>query len=458
MYRDEFNSKYIYSLCKRLTAQAIAMLCMLCISMPAYAISLNESLSSAYETSPVLKSAIQSLQAVDEDMPTAISGMLPTVSASLDRGKRSSESGATESNGITDSKSIEVNQPIFQGGRTVASIKKAKNTILAERERFKITEQQVLFSVVQAYMNLVRDMEVLELANNNKLVLSHHLEATKSRFELGEVTRTDVSQARASMAKSNSDVISAQNAVESSKATFEKIVGVSPANIKMPKNAITINGEIQELTKIAISNNPFIKTVEYGLNASKNDVSIQKSVLLPKVSVFANKQRESGMLTSAFPVNSDTVGVNLAIPLFQGGSEYSQVRRAKHIAGKNSMDLVAAQNDLREAVITSYNDFKIAQSLIKSNQASVESLEVALDGTNQESMAGLRTTLDVLDAEQALFDARSTLVKSRCDEIVSSYNLLAQLGKLTAKDLGLKVNLYKPEENANKVKYQFVGF
>lgn len=462
MKRTMLSLKHILCTCKSLKLQFILAVTILFASHPAFPYSLNESLVSAYETNPQLKSAVQSLQAVDEDMPTAIAEMLPNTSISVQRGKKNSSNASKETAWLTNSRSISIEQPIFQGGHTIASMKKAKNSIMAERERLKITEQEVLFSAVLAYMNLVRDIEFLELANKNKAVILYHLEATKSRFELGEVTRTDVSQAKASLAEANTNVINAKNAVESSKATYKRIIGKAPLDIKMPKNTVIINSDIEELTKITITSNPFVKSAEYGVKVAKSDINIQKSVLLPTVSIFANKDRQSGNFTNGGingrEVDSDIIGVNISIPLFKGGSEYSQVRRAKHLAGKSSMDLISAQDEATEAVIKAYNDLKNAQSLIKSNQASVESLIVALEGTNQESIAGLRTTLDVLNAEQALFDAQSLLVKSRCNEIISSYNLLAQLGKLTAKDLGLKVSLYKPEENAKKVKYQFVGF
>lgn len=427
----------------------------------AKATSLNEALVSSYQTNPQIKSAIEALQSIDEEMPSAISGALPSASSSLQRGQISSTTNSIDTSGITDSKSIGISQPLFKGGRTYASIKKAKNDIMAAREQLKNTEQQILLAASVAYMDVVSNTEAYELAQNNKSVLAHHLEETKTRFDLGELTQTDVAQSKASLAKANSDLISTQRSLESSKAAYTKIIGQEPIDVTMPKNPIEINGSSDELINIALANNPVIKISEYNLNAAKDNVTIQKSSLLPQLSAFANKERQQGVsaTTSRTSItDSDTFGINLSIPIYQAGSEYALVRQAKHVAGKNSYDLAVARNEIKEAVIKAYQDFRVAQALIESNQASVDAFSLALEGTQQEANAGLRTNIDVLDAEQALFDAKSNLIKSKRDEVVSSYTLLAQLGKLTAKELGLKVDVYNPEENYNKVKYQFIGF
>lgn len=424
----------------------------------AHATTLNEALASSYKTNPQMQSAVQALSAVDEEMPSAISGALPTAFATIQRGKLNSESSRTEINSITDTKKIEITQPLFKGGRTFSTIKKANNNILAARESFKITEQFVLLASVTSYMDVVRDREVFELATNNKLVFEHHLESTKARFEMGELTQTDVAQARAALAKASSELISAQSAFESSKAGYKKNIGEEPTEIKIPQNPIKINGNVDELIGVALVNNPSIKAAGYELDAAKNDINIKKSTLLPELSAFANKQKQEGQSLISTKSDSSTLGLNLSIPLYQGGAEYADVRRAKRLAGKSSYDLSVVQNNVREEVVRAYQNFKVAQSLIQSNKANVEAAEVALDGIQQEALEGLRTTIDVLDAQQALFDAKSNLITARRDEIVNSYALIAQLGRLTAADLGLKVDIYNPIKNTNKARYHIIGF
>lgn len=440
---------------KELLCQFIAFIL---LQNSAQGATLSEALASSYKTNPQMQSAIQALSAVDEEMPSAISGALPTASATIQRGKKHSELSGTEVNGISDAKVIEINQPLFKGGHTYASIKKANNNILAARENFKITEQLVLLSAVTSYMDVVRDREVFELATHNKSVFEHHLESSNARFELGELTQTDVAQAKAALAKANSELISAQSAFESSKAGYKNNIGEEPLEVKIPQNPIKINGNIDELIKIALENNPSIKAAGYGWDAAKNDINIKKSALLPELSAFANSQKQEDASLTSNRSDSSMVGLNLSIPLYQGGAEYSDVRKAKHLAGKSSYDFSVAQNNVREEVIRAYQNFKVAQSLIESNTANVEAREVALEGTQQEALEGLRTTIDVLDAQQALFDAKSNLISAQRDEIVNSYALLAQLGRLTAADLGLKVDIYNPTKNTNKSKYHIIGF
>jgi outer membrane protein len=424
-----------------------------------YAADLNDALISAYQKNPEIKSAILELKAVDENMPAAISGMLPSVSISAEEAKRNTTlNNIDKIKGGTDSQSIEITEPLFKGGRTVANIKKAKNQIFAARAKLQNTEQQVLLSVVEAYMNIVRDKELYELAQNNTKVMQKHLEAAKERFKLGEVTQTDVAQAKASLAKANSELIKASRSVESSKSDYRKIVGEEPINIQMPPMPAVIKGSRDDLVNTALANNPIVKSAEYNFKAAKNDISVQESSLLPQVDAFANKQRQDGLTAIDTKLDNNTVGVRIAIPLYQGGSEYAQVRKAKELANKNSYDVAAARNNVRDAVINAYEDIQVAESLIESNQASVESYQTALSGTEQEAFAGVRSTIDILDAEHALFDAKSGLIASRRDRVVSAYSLLAQIGKLTAKDLSLKTEIYNPDDNYNKVKYKMVGF
>jgi len=432
----------------------------------ASATSLDEAFVASYQNNPQIKSSIQQLQAVDEEMPSAIGGMLPTASIAGQRGVKSSKysiansAGITES-GLSDTRSIQITEPLFKGGATYAGIKKAKSDIMAAREQFRAAEQQVLLAAATAYMDLVSNEEVYTIAKNNKAVLAKHLSATKARLDLGEVTKTDLAQSKASLAKADSELISAQFTVESSKATYEKVIGIKPVDIKMPKTPIEVRGNVDELVIAALANNPSIKLAEYNLDSAKKNIDIQKAVILPQVSAFANKQRQYGVLsgaTQASTIDSDMVGINFSIPLYQSGAEYAQIRQAKHTAGQTSYNLAVVRDNVRESVVKAVQDFNVAKATIQSNNFNVEASAIAFEGMKQESNAGLRTIIELLDAQQALFNARAALIKSRRDEIVTAYNLLAQLGKLTVKDLRLKVDAYNPEENYNKVKYQIIGF
>jgi outer membrane protein len=303
---------------KSLSLYACLLTSLICTN--ANSTSLNDALIASYKNNPLIKSEIESLQSVDEEMPAAISGMLPSASSTLTRGKENVKTDTINSNDITDSKKIELIQPLFKGGRTYASIKKAKNRITAAREQFKSTEQQILFSAVESYMNVVSDKEAYDLAQNNTIVFKRQLEATQERFKHGEVTQTDVAQAKASLAKAQSSFISAESTLESSKATYEKVIGEEPHNdITMPNNPIAIYEKLDKLISVALTNNPAIKIAEYTLNESKNDISIQKSSLLPQLNAFANKQRNSGAITGSAittTTDSNSFGLTLSIPVW----------------------------------------------------------------------------------------------------------------------------------------------
>lgn len=406
------------------------------------AASLNEALSTAYENSPDIKSAFKELAVKSDAMPSALTGLLPEVSANIERSKKYYNSSSADANGMTDSKEIGITQPLFNGGKTYNNIKKAKNTVLLAKEEFRKTEQDLLLKAATAYMDVVSSSEVLELAKNNKKVLIQHLEATKARFELGEVTQTDVAQSKASLAAADSDLISAEREYELASASFEKITGMKPVNVAMPTSPIEVKGNADELVRIALSTNPNVKIAEYTLAAAKSDIMIAGSALLPSLNAFANKQREKNLLLSTSSnsgkTETDTVGLSLSIPLFKSGSEYINIRQAKNLASKYDFDLSSVKNATRESVVKAFQDYRIAQSLIHSNQINVDASEIALNGTKEEALVGIRTTIDVLDAEHALFEAKAKLIKSRRDEIVGSYSLLAELGKLSLSELGLK--------------------
>jgi outer membrane protein len=425
----------------------------------ASATQLQEALALAYQSNPQIKSAIQELQAVDEEMPAAIAGVMPSVSANLDRGKRTTDfSPFQKIDGVTDSKTLEVTQPLFSGGRTYASIKKADNEIMAARHRLKNAEQQVLLSAIEAYMGIVLNEEFYRLAQNKKSVMEQHLEAANSRFEMGEVTQTDVAQAKASLAKADSELISASRTLESAHAEYKKVIGQPPTDVKMPDSAPEVSTNLDEIVNKALENNPVIQSAKYTSDSANNAIAIEKSSLLPHVNAYANRQKLDGSTFSTTDSDSKTIGVRVSIPLYQSGAEYAQVRRAQKIAGKSAYDLTTAQNDIRDATVKAYENFMAAKELTQSNILVVDAFNIALDDTQQESLSGNRTTLDVLDAEQALFEAKASLIRAQHDEIVTSYTLLAYSGSLTAKDLALPVEIYKPEENYNRVKFKLVGF
>jgi outer membrane protein len=428
------------------------------LTRTSFALNFEEALSSAYNNNPYLKAAREDLKATDEQMPQAVSGFLPQISANAQRGERETTQAGTSTDRIVDTKEIAINQPLFRGGQTYNNIKLAKNAIFAAREELRQIEQEVLLEAITAYMDIIRDQEVLELSKNNVEVLKKHLEVTKERFNLGEVTKTDVAQAESGLAVAKSEMISADGILESSKARFIRIVGERPGILKPSRRPATLNLSLDEIIQIAMGENPTILSAKYNEMAAKNRVSVEKGKLLPTVSFQASKDEQKGALFSSSDLDNERYSINVSIPLYQSGSEYSTIRQAKFNHGRTKLSLEDQRNKVREAVIEAFNNFHVARAVIKSNKAAIASSEIALEGTQEEAKFGARTTLDVLDAEQELFEAKVNLVRSKRDEAVSSYTLLSYIGRLNPKELGLAIDAYDPEENYNKRKYQIIGF
>jgi outer membrane protein len=425
----------------------------------AFAVSLNESLATAYKNNPELKAARENLKAVDENMPSAISGWLPQVSANFEKGRRKTDIGDISTKNDADDHDISLTQPLFRGGRTIATMKQAKNSIKAGRADLRRSEQDILLEAITAHMDILRDTEFLELNKNNVAVLQKHLDVTNERFSLGEVTRTDVAQARASLAQAQSGQISAGGSIDSSRAAYIRIVGAEPVMLEPVETPVEVKASLDEIIQLAFKENPILKSAEYNAAYAKNSVTIQEGRLLPNVDFVANKAKQVGSLSAnGLDIESETYAVRVAIPIYQSGAEYSNIRRAKADSRRLKYELIDQQNKVRQSVITAYNDLQVARSTIESSNTVIESSEIALRGTEAEARVGARTTLDVLDAEQSLFQARANLISAKHNEIVSSYTLLAQIGRLNAEGLDLDVDVYNPKKNYNKRKYQIIGF
>lgn len=436
------------------------MLSMVFFAQTSNASGLNETMIAAYQNNPELKAARANLKSVDENASQAFSGWLPNVSGSFERGRRDTVFGNTESDEITDTRGITVTQPVFRGGRTIAAMSEASNTIKAERYSLMATEQSILQEAVQAYMDIVQNTEVLNLSKSNEAVMKEHLHVTKERFSLGEVTTTDVSQAEASYADATSSRIQAEGALESSRATYLRAVGIEPQGVVMPAmNQVSIDQSLTELLKIARENNPSVLSAIYSEKALDDVVDGAIGVILPEVNLVGAMQEQKGQLFSGgSDIETETISVQVSIPLYQSGAEYSQVRQSKANVERARYDLLSVREQVDEAVTAFYQDYQVANASIRSNQASVKAFETALKGTEEEAKVGSRTTLDVLDAQQDVFEAKVNLVRSKRDKIVSAHALLALTGALTAEVMKLDTEIYDAKAHHKAVKYRIIGF
>ena len=292
-------------------------------------------------------------------------------------------------------------------------------------------EQDVLFQATQAYMNVIRDRQILTLRQRNVDVLREQLKAAQERFNVGLVTRTDVAQAEARLALSHSGVASAKSTLATSIATYVQIIGHSPGSLTYPKMN-RLPASLDEAVGTAERINPQVLAAAFVAEASENDVGVARAGLLPTLSLQASALGESPDLQHR--PNEETyslLGV-LTVPLYEAGKVYSAVRQAKEVASQNRIVIIEVQRAVRETVVSAWNALDAARQIIVAAKSQVSADELALEGVKQEYQVGSRTTLDVLDAEAELLLARETLVVAERDQVVDAYQLIASTGKLTA--------------------------
>lgn len=431
------------------------------VATGASAESLEEALIKAYQSNPTLEAGRASLRATDEEISQALSNWRPNVSLSGEAGFRDLN---TDANGTETDNSLtpytvgaEVVQPLYRGGRTIAETDRAEARVRAARAALRSSEQDVLLQVATAYFNVLRDTAVVELNQNNVRVLERQLEATRDRFSVGEVTRTDVSQAEARLAGAKADLISAQGDLANTSAQYERLVGNKPSNLEIPNPLPGLPTSVTDVLAIAQEQHPDVIQAQYTEDAARSDIRLSKGSLYPEVNLSAGVQRAYEASQDDLTADSAEILAEVTVPLYQKGAVYSSVRAAKQTAAQARVQVDEARRAVIENATSSWETLVTARASIESQQAQVASAEVALDGVQREASVGSRTVLDVLDQEQELLQARVNLVGSRRDAAVAEFQVKAAMGALNAQVLGLPVEIYDTESNYNKVKDQWWG-
>jgi outer membrane protein len=419
---------------------------------------LMQALIHAYQNNPTILAARDKLRATDELVAQAISLLRPTVSLEISTGydtttTRINNVGRTGDRSGLTSAGVRLSQPIFRGGKEYAEIRKAEATIRAERARLHSTEQDIFFQVVTAYMNVVRDEAIARLRANNVAVLQRQLQAVRDRFNVGEVTRTDVAQAEAAVAGAQAQRVLAVGNLESSRANYANLVGHPPMRLVEPRPPAFVPAQLAFALTTAKTANPTIIAATFDEFAARHNVRSITGELLPQVSVSGLLSHSYDSTTPTTRVDRAQVTLNLTVPLYESGSVYSRVRAAKQTVFQRGNDLAQTRRTVEEAATRAWQTLQAARASVRSFEAQSRANNVALEGVRQENQAGLRTVLDVLDAEQRLLDSQVNLVSSRRDVIVASYQLAQAMGKLTAMDLRLPVPIYDATAYYRAIKY-----
>jgi outer membrane protein len=450
---------------------------------------LEDALTESYDTNPQILAERAHLRAVDEGVPQALSNWRPTVTVSgsygVDRTVNDPSQPALTyllatpgcptpcSSGIPvtlpssipgeqtlqpHTMDLNVTQPVYRGGRTVAQTAEAEKTIEAERARLIATEESVFLAVAQAYLDVVRDQATLDLAINNEQLLAKQLESTQEQFRVGTVTRTDTAQAEASLATAVAARHLAEGNLQISRANYERAVGHLPPKLEAAKLRPVLPDTREEALSLAANKNPNVIAALFNEDAGRDAVKVIQGQLLPTVSLVGDYERLDEVEFHGQESVVGSIVARVSMPLYEGGAIYSEVRQAEQTVGQ----LKGQTDDARRAAVQSATQ---AWESITSDRAqrdalieSVKSAEVAFEGTQQEQRVGTRTILDVLITEQNLFQAQVNLVSTEHDLAVAEFNLASQIGRLTAADLKLKVKLYDAETHYQDVRDKLFGF
>ncbi|MCC6778575.1 MAG: TolC family outer membrane protein [Hyphomicrobiales bacterium] len=439
------------------------------------AMSMEAALTLAYVNNPQLNAQRAATRAIDENVPTALSGYRPRVTGTaslteqyldtLTKNPTTPPAAAsynqTKGAVAVSSAGIAATQTLLNGFQTANRTRQAEAQVLAARETLRTTEQTVLLAAATAFMNLLQTAAILELQQSNVNVLEVTLRQTRDRFAAGEVTRTDVAQAESRLASGRSQLSLAESNYITARAQFRQVIGVDPPARLSPATPVdrfaprTLAGAIER----GRSEHPTITTAMYNVDVAAFQVKVAEGALAPTLSAVGAVTKSYGSANSLAVVEnlSASIGAQYSVPIYQGGSEYAAIRQAKETLGQRRLDLDTARDQVQQTVTQAWGQVDAAKAQINATQAQVTAAEVALNGVREEARVGQRTTLDVLNAQQDLVNARAALVTAQRDRVVFSYTVLAAVGSLSPQVLGLKVPTYDPMVHYQQVRDAWGG-
>ncbi len=411
---------------------------------PAAAETLRDALTAAYRENPDLLAARARLEAVSERVPQALAGFRPQifVNGSVDKEAGQTSVGDLDRDGA--SIALSLTQNLYAGGGTVAAVAAAESAVLAEKGRLLDVEQNVLLAAVRAYVAVWRDRRVLELAKVNRRRLAKQLQATRDRFAVGEVARTDVAQAEARLARARADVEQARADLAASEAEFRRVVGPVPEELADPELAGMLPQNLEEALQRA-EGHPRVVAARHDLEAARSAVDQAFATLLPSLDLNASLSYADDPSVVTDWRRDARISLDLRVPLYQGGGEYARVREQKRNLQSAQRNLESVLREIQRRAATAWERLLASRAAISALEEEVRANRIALEGVQQEALVGARTVLDVLDAEQELFQARVNLARARAAEVTASYELAAAVGGLFARNLGLETELYDPD-------------
>lgn len=429
---------------------------------------LQEALATAYLTNPTLREERAHLRSTDEQVPVALAGWRPTVQGTMNLTYYDGTTNYASTGGYLGSSrryqtpgyngGVQITQPLYQGGKTVASVHAATNQVMAERAKLIETEQEVFLNVVNAYVGLIEDEQLLQIAINNEHVLQQQLSATSERFHIGEITRTDVAQAQAALASATAERQQAEGTLQTAQATYLQTVGMAaPSNLEAPQPLnLPVHSE-QDTVALAVQNNPMVVNALFSEAQRKDNVEVQTAQIMPKVSAALNYQHSVNQGYGNSLQDNKYGEIEFSIPIYQGGSEYASIRGARQDAQAAHREVDVQRRTALQKAAASWQQMVSLKQSISSDRIAISASVIALDGVERQALLGTSTTLAVLQQQQTLLQAQRTLVQHLSNLVTYSYNVAAAIGRLTAQDLKLDVPLYDEKAYYNAVKNRLWG-
>ena len=425
--------------------------------------SLEDALIDAYTGNPTLKAEQAKLRQTDELVPQAKAGWRPTAAVESSAGvewiRRTFHDHLHDTSDHINNPvaaNLNVTQPVYQGGSTAAELRQANNSVLAERAQLAVVEEQILLQAITAYVDVVRNAAIVDLTRNNQQVIGEQLKSTNERFDVGEVTKTDVSQAQARLAGAVADVVQAQGNLTASQATYKQVIGSMPGKLTRPPVPTGLPRSADEAVALS-EHNPTVEAAIYVKQAARDGTDVVLGELLPSVSLVGSVGIDNDVEGHDVTDKSASISAQAVVPLYQAGSVASRVREQKQLVGQRLDEIDQARRTAVQDASTAWEALDTARAQIKSFKAQVVSNKTALDGVIAEQQVGLRTVLDVLNAQQEVLNAEVSLVGAQHDEIAAAYQVQAAIGKLTSIDLSLPTQPYDVKQHYDEVKDKWWG-
>ncbi|WP_159008014.1 TolC family outer membrane protein [Bradyrhizobium sp. S69] len=454
---------------KDFTGAAAAVLLMALVGpAPALADTIEAALVRAYQGNPQLNAQRAQVRSTDENVPQALSGYRPKVAITASAGYQYLDSlstqGATpntfEDHGANAPRSagITATQTLYNGNQTANKTRAAESQVSGAREALRVLEQGVLLNAATIYMDYLRDAAIVEVQKSNTRVLEQTLKQTQDRFNVGEVTRTDVAQSEAQLAAGRTQQLQAESNLTTTRSNFRRIIGNEPEALA-PGSPVDrfLPATLPSAVELSLTDNPNVTAAMFGIDVNFLQVKVNEGALLPTLTAQVAVQQSYEQLLTTYRSFGASAIAQLTIPVYQGGAEYSLIRQSKENLAQQRLVLEQTRDQTRANTVTAWGQLVAGKAQVASAQSQVTASEIALNGVREEAKAGQRTTLDVLNAQQALVNARVALVTAQHDRVVASYSVLNAVGRLSPIVLKLPTTTYDPSVHYQQVRDSWAG-